>query len=81
MSENETEMKNQTKYLKLLKIIDFNKKKLEKKQGLRLKILTPNQMLSRLQISLAHLKAGNNSDNQTIIVFFAQTKKTYKATL
>ena len=32
MSENEIEMKNQTKYLKLLKIIDFNKKKLEKKR-------------------------------------------------
>ena len=27
-----------------------------------LKILTPNQMLSRLQISLAKLKAGNNSE-------------------
>ena len=28
--------------------------------GEGLKILTPNQMLSRLPISLAHLKAGNN---------------------
>ena len=27
-----------------------------------LKILTPNQMLSRLPISLAQLKAGNNSE-------------------
>ena len=27
-----------------------------------LKILTPNQMLGRLQISLAKLKAGNNSE-------------------
>ena len=27
-----------------------------------LKILTPNQMLSRLTISLAQLKAGNNSE-------------------
>ena len=27
-----------------------------------LKILTPNQMLSRLPISLARLKAGNNSE-------------------
>ena len=27
-----------------------------------LKILTPNQMLSRLPISLPHLKAGNNSE-------------------
>ena len=30
-------------------------------QGQGLKILTPNQMLSRLPISLAQLKAGNNS--------------------
>ena len=29
---------------------------------LRLKILTPNQMLSRLPITLAQLKAGNNSE-------------------
>ena len=31
-------------------------------QGLGLKILTPNQMLSRLPITLAQLKAGNNSE-------------------
>ena len=31
-------------------------------QGLGLKILTPNQMLSRLPISLAQLKAGNYSE-------------------
>ena len=31
-------------------------------QGKCLKILTPNQMLSRLPISLAQLKAGNNSE-------------------
>ena len=30
-------------------------------QGLGLKILTPDQMLSRLPIILAQLKAGNNS--------------------
>ena len=35
----------------------------EKKQrGHGLKILTPSQMLSRLPISLAQLKAGNNSE-------------------
>ena len=27
------------------------------------KILTPNQMFNRLPITLAQLKAGNNSDN------------------
>ena len=31
-------------------------------QGQGLKILTPDQMLSRLPISLAQLKAGNNSE-------------------
>ena len=31
-------------------------------QGKGLKILTANQMFSRLQISLAQLKAGNNSE-------------------
>ena len=31
-------------------------------QGSGLKFLTPNQMLSRLPITLAHLKAGNNSE-------------------
>ena len=33
-----------------------------KQQGLGLKILTPNQMLSRLPITLAQLKARNNSE-------------------
>ena len=31
-------------------------------QGQGLKILTPNQTFSRLPISLAQLKAGNNSE-------------------
>ena len=43
-------------------ILDFNKE-IQKQQGSSLKILTPNQMLSRLPISLAQLKAGNNSEN------------------
>ena len=39
-------------------ILEFNRQNQEE-QGL--KILTPNQMLSRLPISLAQLNAGNNS--------------------
>ena len=39
--------------------IEFNNK-IQSEQGL--KFLTPSQMLSRLPISLAHLKAGNNSE-------------------
>ena len=42
-------------------IHDFNKE-IQKQQGSDFKILTPNQMLSRLPISLAQLKAGNNSE-------------------
>ena len=41
-------------------IFDFNKE--IQKQGSDSKMLTPNQMLSRLPISLAQLKAGNNSE-------------------
>ena len=33
----------------------------KKQLGIGLKILTPNQMLSRLSITLAQLKAENNS--------------------
>ena len=42
-------------------ILDFNKE-IQRQKGQELKILTPNQMLSRLPISLAPLKAGNNSE-------------------
>ena len=39
-------------------------KKLERKQeGTGLKILTLNQMLKRLPIALAQIKAGNNSES------------------
>ena len=41
---------------KFLSLINKNKKE----KGL--KILTPDQMLSRLPITLAQLKAGNNSE-------------------
>ena len=35
---------------------------IQKQLGQGLKILTPNQILSRLPITLAQLKAGNNSE-------------------
>ena len=41
------------------RILEFSKLNQE---GQGLKILTPNQMLSRLPISLAQLKSGNNSE-------------------
>ena len=41
------------------KILEFNK---QNQEGHGLKILTPDKMLSRLPITLAQLKAGNNSE-------------------
>ena len=59
MSEDEKEIKEPNKLLDMNKnILDFNREQ----QGLGLKILTPDQMLSRLPITLAQLKAGNNSE-------------------
>ena len=59
MSEDEKEIEQPDKILKIIEdILDFNKKI----QKQRVKILTPNQMLSRLPISLAQLKVGNNSE-------------------
>ena len=60
MSENEKKIEQPDKILKIVKeILNFNK---QTQQGEGLKILTPNQMLSRLPITLAQLKAGNNSE-------------------
>ena len=64
---------------KFLSLINKNKKK-------GLKILIPDQMLGRLPITLAKLKAGNNSEKiknkiRQILLFFMQIKKTYKTNL
>ena len=60
MSEDEKKIEKPDKILKIVEeILKFNK---QKQSGQGLKILTPNQMLSRLPISLAQLKAGNNSE-------------------
>ena len=62
MSEDEKETEKPDKILETVEeILIFNRENREQK-GLGLKILTPNQMLSRLPITLAHLKAGNNSE-------------------
>ena len=39
------------------------KKLAREHEGTGLKILTPNQMLERLPIALAQIKAGNNSES------------------
>ena len=60
MSEDEKEIDKTGEIIDIVKeILEFNK---QKQQGLGLKILIPDQMLSRLPISLAQLKAGNNSE-------------------
>ena len=60
MSEEEIETEKPYNIVKVVKnIFETNKKNQE---GKGLKILTPNQMLSRLPIALAQLQAGNNSN-------------------
>ena len=50
------------KVLEIVKeILDFNEE-IQKQRGRGLRILTTHQMLSRLPILLAQLKAGNNSE-------------------
>ena len=59
MSEKEKEIKNSNEIIDIAEnIFEFNRQ--QKGQGL--KILTPNQMISRLPITLAQLKAGNDSE-------------------
>ena len=60
MSKDEIEIEKPYKIVNIVeKILEYNK---EKQEGKGLKILTQNQMLGRLPISLTHLKAGNNSE-------------------
>ena len=59
MSEHRKETENPNGIVNVVEnILEFNRQQ----QGQGLKILTPSQMLSRLPISLAQLKAGNNSE-------------------
>ena len=78
MSEEEKEIEKPNEIVDVIeKILEFN---YQAQRGRGLKILTPDQMLSRLPITLAQLKAGNNSEklkkkNQATIVLFVQIKK------
>ena len=61
MSENEKEIEKPFEVVDIVgKFLEFNRQN-QNQKGQRLKILTPQQMLSRLPISLAQLKAGKNS--------------------
>ena len=66
------------------------KAKQDKTEGTGLKILTPKQMIQRLPIALAQIKAGNNSKNllnkisQIVYSFYQSkenTKKVYNNTI
>ena len=60
MSAEEINTEKPDKIVEIVEdILRFNK---QKQEGQGIKILTPNQMLSRLPISLAQLKAENNSE-------------------
>ena len=62
MSKEEKEIEEPDVKVEIVEdILKFNKQK-QKQEGQGIKILTPNQMLSRLPISLPQLKAGNNSE-------------------
>ena len=59
ISEQEKEAENTNEIVDIVEnILEFNRQQ----QGQGLKILTSDQMPSRLPISLAQLKAGNNSE-------------------
>ena len=60
-----------------------SKAKLKATKGTRLKLLTLKQMLQRLPIALARVKAGNNSENllnenRQIVYSLYQSKKITK---
>ena len=60
MSEKEKEIEDLESIVEIVEeILKFNK---QNQEGKGLKTLTANQMLSRLPITLAQLKAGNNSE-------------------
>ena len=60
MSKQEKETKNPNGIVDIVeKIVEFNRQQ----QGQGLKILTPNQILSRSPTSLSQLNAGSNSGN------------------
>ena len=83
MSEDEKETEKPDKILKIVEeILIFNRKNREQ-QSLGLKILTPNEMLIRLPITLAQLKAENNFEKlkneiRQLLYSFYRSKKLTK---
>ena len=66
MSEKEKEIKDPELRVEIVEeILKFNE---QNQQGEGIKIFTPNQMLSRLPISLAQIQAGNNSEKRKTFI-------------
>ena len=66
-------------------ILEAKKIPAENQEGTGLKILTPKQMLLRLPIALAQVKAGNNSESllneikaNCLFLFFLSVKTNHK---
>ena len=51
------------KFIEYYGSVILEAKRTARQEGVGLKILTPNQMLKRLPIALAQIKAGNNSES------------------
>ena len=86
MAADEITTEKPDKTLEIVKeILDFNNR-IRKQHVSASKILTPNQMLSRLPILLAQLKVGNNSEKlkneiRQILYSLYRSKKLTKTTL
>ena len=84
MSEEEIKTEKPNEILEIAhKIFDFNKEIQKQQEGSGLKILTPSQLLSRLPIALAQLKAENNfeklkNDIRQLLYFLYRSKKLTK---
>ena len=81
MSEDEIESEKQDKIMDIVeKVLEFNR---QEQEGQGLKILTLDQMLARLPITLAQLRAGNNLEKlkneiRQILYFLYHSKKLSK---
>ena len=62
MSEDEKQIEQPDRILKIVQETLIFNKEIQKQRVLGLEILTPDQMLSRLPITLAQLNAENNSE-------------------
>ena len=74
---------NEIKFIEDYGSMILEAERLAKQEGTGLKILAPNQMLKRLPIALAQIKAGNNSESllneiRQIVYYLYRSKKNTK---